>query len=487
MIPQDAAMTTPIVDFVRHYQQADISRLHMPGHKGTPLLGCEPWDITEIKGADELYEADGIIAESEANATRLFGTQHTYYAAEGSSQCIRAMLYLALLAAPKTDKRPWVLAARNAHKAFLYACALLDVDAEWLWGNSSQSAGQNSLCSCPVTAQQVQTALEQAKAGENLPFAVYVTSPDYLGGMQDIAAFSAVCSAFGVPLLVDNAHGAYLPFLPEESRTSAKQQHPIALGAAMCCDSGHKTLPVLTGGAYLHLGENAPVQEETVRGALCLFGSTSPSYLILQSLDRCNLWLAKGGTERFGACAARVRALAQRLDDLASEHGASHPLIHPTDEPLKLVLDSTVAGCTGKELADVLRRHKVECEYADDRFIVLMFTPENPARDDIRILEAMHAAFTESNVSTLHKEQETDETALFIALEKQSKQRCTIRQAMFAKQETISVEQAQGRICALPAVSCPPAIPIAVSGEEISEAALALFRRYGIESVAVVV
>lgn len=108
--------TTPIVDFVRRYAQSGTSRLHMPGHKGQSLLGFEPWDITEIKGADELYGADGIIAQSEANATRLFGTVHTYYSTEGSSQCIRAMLCLALQAAPAAGQRPVLLAARNAHK-----------------------------------------------------------------------------------------------------------------------------------------------------------------------------------------------------------------------------------------------------------------------------------------------------------------------------------------------------------------------------------
>ena len=126
-------MTTPIVDFVRRYAQSGTARLHMPGHKGQSLLGCEPWDITEIRGADELYEAEGIIAQSEANATRLFGTAHTYYSTEGSSQCIRAMLCLALQGAPRTGKRPVLLAARNAHKALLYAAALLDFDIRWLW------------------------------------------------------------------------------------------------------------------------------------------------------------------------------------------------------------------------------------------------------------------------------------------------------------------------------------------------------------------
>ena len=107
----------PIVDFVRSYAQSGTARLHMPGHKGQSLLGFEPLDITEIRGADELYAPEGIIAESEANATRLFGTAHSYYSTEGSSQCIRAMLFLALQSAPQNGKRPVLLAARNAHKA----------------------------------------------------------------------------------------------------------------------------------------------------------------------------------------------------------------------------------------------------------------------------------------------------------------------------------------------------------------------------------
>lgn len=141
--------TTPIVDFVRRYAQSGTSRLHMPGHKGQSLLGFEPWDITEIKGADELYRADGIIAQSEANATRLFGTVHTYYSTEGSSQCIRAMLCLALQAAPAAGQRPVLLAARNAHKALLYAAALLDFDIQWLWP-APQDAGALAAARCQL-------------------------------------------------------------------------------------------------------------------------------------------------------------------------------------------------------------------------------------------------------------------------------------------------------------------------------------------------
>ena len=226
------SMTTPIVDFVRSYAKSGTARLHMPGHKGQSLLGFEPLDITEICGADELYAPEGIIAESEANATRLFGTAHSYYSTEGSSQCIRAMLFLALQGAPQSGKRPVLLAARNAHKALLYAAALLDFDIRWLWP-SAQAEG--ALCSCPVTAEALTGALHAMAQQGNTPFGVYVTSPDYLGGVQELPALAAVCRAQGVPLLVDNAHGAYLRFLPQNC-------HPIAQGAAMCCDSagGHR-------------------------------------------------------------------------------------------------------------------------------------------------------------------------------------------------------------------------------------------------------
>lgn len=120
------SMTTPIVDFVQNYAKSGTSRLHMPGHKGQALLGFEGLDITEIRGADELYEADGIIAQSEANATRLFGTAHTYYSTEGSSQCIRAMLCLAMQAAPPGSARCcWRLATPTKRCSMPPRCWIL--------------------------------------------------------------------------------------------------------------------------------------------------------------------------------------------------------------------------------------------------------------------------------------------------------------------------------------------------------------------------
>ena len=439
-------METPIADFVRRYNASGTARLHMPGHKGKAFLGCEALDITEIQGADALYEAEGIIARSAENAAALFGSGRTLYSTEGSSQCIRAMLYLAL-----TNRAPGasnvVVAARNVHKAFVYAAALLDVEVVWLWPEESRS-----LCGCPVTAEGLDRTLAALPAP---PAAVYLTSPDYLGGMAEIASLAEVCHRRGTVLAVDNAHGAYLRFL-------SPSRHPLDLGADLCCDSAHKTLPVLTGGAYLHIGKRAPIGfQKNAKAAMALFGSTSPSYLTMASLDLCNCYLAEGYP-------ARLAETVSRLDGLRTALAAAGWRAEPSD-PLRLTLRAP-AGLTGLDLAECLRRGGVECEYADRDFLVLMATPENSPGDLERAREAFGTApapAAELPILPLAKGERV----------------LSVRQALFAPHETVPAEAALGRICGAPTVACPPAIPIAVSGERIGPEALALFRYYGVETV----
>lgn len=446
-------MKTPICDFVKQYAEKDTTRLHMPGHKGVSFLGCEKLDITEIRGADELYDAEGIIAESEANASELFGFGKTIYGTEGSSQCIRAMLFLALQAAEKNGGRPVVLAARNAHKAFLYSCALLDVDVEWLMPEE----GESSLCTCPITAEQVRAKLAEL---ERKPFALYLTAPDYLGYSPDIKALAAVCREADIPLLVDHAHGAYLKFLQPSC-------HAIDLGAAMACDSAHKTLPVLTGGAYLQLSEEwAKKAGGQAKKVMEIFGSTSPSYLILQSLDQCNAYLADGYREKLAAVIGKISELKEELRKQGWEV--------MDGDPLKLTIFTGDMGYTGEEAAEALRGNGVECEFADLDGVVLMATPENEDADFRRV---------EAALGSLSRREKIGKTAMPMTL---PKQRMKIREAMFSQWETISCEAAVGRICASPCVSCPPAIPIAASGEEIAAEMVALFKAYGIETIAVV-
>ena len=190
-------MDTPICDFVRRYAESNALRLHMPGLKGAAFLGMERLDITEFDGADSLYEANGIIRKSEENASLLFGSK-TFYSTEGCSQCIRARLYLTVLYARQMGKKPLIAAARNVHKTFLSAVALLDLDVMWLYPES-----QASYLSCALDP----AALEQMLLAEK-PVALYLTSPDYLGNVAQVEAVAEICHRHGVLLLVDNAHGA---------------------------------------------------------------------------------------------------------------------------------------------------------------------------------------------------------------------------------------------------------------------------------------
>ena len=444
-------MKTPICDFADNYIKSNTLRMHMPGHKGSTLLGFEPLDITEIKGADSLYEADGIIAESEAISSSLFGCP-TFYSAEGSSLCIRAMLYLVSLYAKDKNKSNIILASRNAHKTFINTIALLDLEVQWLMPEAD-----SSYLSVNITTEGLDKALGEAPL---LPVAVYITSPDYLGNTSDIKGLSAVCRRHGVLLIVDNAHGAYLNFLD----TSL---HPISLGADMCCDSAHKTLPVVTGGAYLHISDNADKHfTENAKKALSLFGSTSPSYLILESLDKANAYL--GSQYR-----ADLKAFIEKTDILKADLTAGGYDLYG-DEPIKLTIEAKKYGYTGVELADVLRASNIECEFSDNDYTVLMLTPENKA-DELDLLKG--------TLLSGPKKQEITEKA---PLNKLPRKAMSVRAATLAPCETVDASDSIGRVLAFADVGCPPAVPIIVSGEIIDENTLKAFEYYGITRVCVV-
>ncbi|MBR6185995.1 MAG: amino acid decarboxylase [Clostridia bacterium] len=445
-------MDTPICDFVREYREKAALRLHMPGHKGRAFLGVEPMDITEIQGADELYRAEGIIKRSQENASSLFGTKMTCYSAEGSSLCIRAMVYLALLSAKAEGRQPLLLAGRNAHKAFVSACALLDAQVKWLYPEQG-----NSLIACDLTADGLQKALESLPQP---PAAVYVTSPDYLGNTLDIAALSDVCRRFQTLLLADNAHGAYLKFLPED-------RHPISLGADLCCDSAHKTLPVLTGGAYLHIGKNAPAcMAENARRALSLFASSSPSYLILQSLDQCNAYLERSFPSALKALCEKAASLKAALKN------EGYRMIG--NEPAKLTLAPKAYGYSGTEMHDRLRAHSMECEFSDPDFLTMMLSPALKEGDLDRIQAVLLSLPRRAPILSSPPPLPHPKPAL------------SIREAVLSPSRETPVEQAVGSVLSDAETSCPPCVPLMMPGEIVDEDAVRCFQYYGVASCRIV-
>ena len=438
-------MKTPICDFLQKYASDDNIRLHMPGHKG---LGdnCEKYDLTEIDGADSLYEASGIIRESERCASKLFAS-HTFYSTEGSSLAIRAMLYLALIT--RGGKRATVLAGRNAHKVFISTAALLDFDVEWIYGKSYLSCTPTSL----EIAERIDSMPEK-------PVAVYLTSPDYLGNIADVKGIAEVCHERGVLLLVDNAHGAYLAF-------TEPPLHPIALGADMCADSAHKTLPCLTGAAYLHIADT--IQRDAAaraKAALSLFGSTSPSYLILASLDRVNAYLD-------GEYKQKLKSFIDELCEIKTLLAeADYEIIG--DEPMKLTLGTKAHGYTGYEIADLLQKNGIVPEFCDPDYVVLMPTPQISAEEMQRVVSTLTAIPKRAPITDRAPVIEAKESVV------------SPRDAIFSECEVVEIKDAVGRILADVTVGCPPAVPIVISGERIDENAKLAFEYYGIERCSVI-
>lgn len=435
-------MKAPICEFVKKYAQSDASRFHMPGHKGASFLGCEKIDITEIDGADALYHARGIINESEENAAKLFGSGKTVYSTEGSSHVIRAMMYLAK--SYKNEENGYVLATRNAHQSFISASVLLDFDIKWLTPNKT------SYLSGRVGGEEIEKALTCV---DKLPFAVFVTSPDYLGSISDIQSISEACKRYGVPLIVDNAHGAYLKFLE-------KSEHPIDKGAWLTSDSAHKTLPVLTGGAYMHISKDAPAHFfENAKNALAIFGSSSPSYLTLCSLDNANTYLDDTFKYELKELCAKIDGTKARLTQVG------YTLVG--EEKTKITVDAKKYGYYGEEIYNILYKNGIVCEFYDKDYVVMMASCQNDD-GDLKKLEDV--------LASIPKKSEIIDTSPDFSL---CERKFTPREVAFLPKEEITIENALGRACGELNVTCPPCVSVISCGEIYNESAIELSKYYG--------
>lgn len=419
----------------------------MPGHKGVGIFGFEGMDLTEINGADELFAAEGIIKESEQNASSLFGCP-TYYSTQGSTLCIQTMCTILCQDAKSKGKKPKILAGRNAHRSFIHAAALLDFDVAWLYGN-------NDYLSCKISPETLEKEIV-----ENHPTAVYLTNPDYLGNLLDITALASICKKYNVLLAIDNAHGAYLRFLKDSL-------HPIDLGADLCCDSAHKTLPVLTGGAYLHLSDSLnQVWGNDVKHFMEYFSSTSPSYLIMASLDAANDVLDRTFRSSLSECIRYVDSLKNKLVQ------RGYTIL--SGEPMKITISTKDYGYTGNEIAYFLMDRDIYPEFYDSDYIVFMPSPYNTNADFERLEECLCKIQRKSVVFNLFPKLEHVKKVM------------NIREALFAPSMKVDVSKSLGQICSSVTVSCPPAILPVIPGEVISACAIEVMKYYGIESVRVV-
>lgn len=442
-------MSAPLFDAVTAHAKKQKVSMHMPAHKGKfPALGgIQNFDITEIPDTGSLFDGEGATALAEAQAQKLFGSAATFMSAGGCTLCIQAMFRAA---APHGGK---VVCGRVVHRSAVNAMSLLGIDPVWVLPDPS--AGE--LFSGRITAEDVRCALEKTPEAK----AVYITSPDYFGIISDVKSIAAVAREFGVPLLVDCAHGAHLKFLE-------KDISPLNLGAAMSAESAHKTLPVLTGGAWLQIGDESFVPE--IRRAMALFGSTSPSYPIMISLDLARDWLENNADE-FIRLSRRVKKTKKLCRSLG--------LILPEGEcdPTRIAFDVQNFGFDGADVGELLRAHGIEPEYAGLGKIILIPSVMNTEEDFERLDSALADIFSKA-VPCGKSPIGVNAFLPRISM--------APREALLAECEYINIDSALGRTAAEAYCPCPPAIPAAMPGEILGEREIEELRRYGIFNIKVV-
>lgn len=397
-------------------------------------------DLTELPDTGSLYDGGDVIEQAERRAAAAFGTDLTLFSAGGCTLCIQTMLFL--------GGGRHVLMARNAHRSAVQAAALLDLALTWVWPQQSQ-----------ITAEEIDAALSQDSSIQS----VYITSPNYYGILADLPAISAVCRRYGVPLLVDNAHGSHL---------GAFGLHPLQLGADLTADSAHKTLPVLTGGAFLHIRQSerlptiSPLQ---AKAAMSLFGSTSPSYPVLVSLDRAAGWWQPAGQAAF-------QRLAERLTGLRTGRLAAFKNLPPSlRDPVRLTWD--FGDRDARVAAACLRERGIEPELADARYVVCVPTPCNTEEELVRLEWAV--ADLEGLALPLSRRAAFSPTAIgsppAVAL--------SPRQALLSPKCEVSVRESVGRVCGAAVCPCPPGVAALVPGEVVSEEMAAFLESCGIRRI----
>lgn len=341
-----------LYDRLAEYGRSDYYGFHMPGHKRRlNMLGDEPAyaiDITEIEGFDDLHHADGILKEAQERAAKVYHGEEAHFLVNGSSVGILSAV------AGVTRRGDTILVARNCHKSVYHAIELNGLNPVYLTPGFHASEYMNT----EVSAEDVRAAFKENPGIR----AVVVVSPTYEGVVSDVEAISKAAHEKGIPVIVDEAHGAHFgfhPYFPENSNRK---------GADIVIHSLHKTLPSLTQTAILHMNGSL-VRRERIRRYLHMLQSSSPSYVLMASIDSCIGLLENRREELFAPYAENLKRLREELAGLRNLRLVGTKRYDPS----KLVISSVDTGLTGKELYRVLlEKYHLQMEMAAGRYVLAM-------------------------------------------------------------------------------------------------------------------
>ncbi len=453
------------------YSQTDAYPFHMPGHKRQSMGNWtgEAIDITEITGFDNLHHAEGILQEAQCRAAETFGADETFFLINGST----AGLLSAICGTVRRGGR--LLMARNCHKAVYHAVYLMELKTAYLYPEQTDFGIQGS-----ISPEQVRDMLEQYPDTE----AVLLTSPTYDGVVSDIAAIAALAHEKGVPLIVDEAHGAHFGF------SQGFPQKALAFGADLCIESVHKTLPAYTQSALLHYRKNPWIDLERVKQYLGIYQTSSPSYILMAGIDRCTRILREQGTELFAAyeqrlhdfykkCRTLQRITVLSPDGKIGENGENDPGIWARD-PSKILICAEGAGLHGQELAELLTEHyHLELEMASGHYATALTTLMDTQEGFDRLFAALQAIDRKNRKNgMLHQGQELETADLFTTddIYCEAEKVLEIAEAMDAPKTTIPLMSAAGCVSGEFVYLYPPGIPILAPGERVTEEILETLR-----------
>lgn len=455
--------------------QSDCYPFHMPGHKRQPFSDFpNPYaiDITEIDGFDNLHHAQGLLREEQELAAELYGSKRSFFLVNGSTCGILA----AVSAAFRRGGR--ILVARNSHKALYHALELRQLVPVYVYPKVTSRGLQGQ-----IRAEDVRRALDEYTDIR----AVVITSPTYDGVVSDVAAIAELAHSRGIPLIVDEAHGAHFGF------HEAFPENATRLGADAVVMSVHKTLPAFTQTALLHLCSERLAEEEVAR-FLQIYETSSPSYVLMAGISRCVHMLAEpSARELFDVYARRLAALREQTRHLAHLRVLGAEDFAPEEafafDPGKLILYTGDSGMSGNRLAEkLLEKYGLQMEMSAATYALAMTSvmdrPEGFARL-AAALEELDAAAGGNASGTQTAAGENASGVQTTAGIYREQERCMeISAAVEAGRETVPFAAAENRISADYIYLYPPGIPILVPGERISRetlADLAECRRMGLQ------
>ncbi len=430
---------------------------HVPGHKygqaqrsgGYRPDPCYELDTTEIPGTDNLHDPEEMILAAQRRASAYYRSQESFFLVNGSTAGVLAMLLAALNPGDK------VLMGRDCHQSAFHGAWLAQAEIVWLMPAYDGA----TLMNLGIGTDVIQRALEAHPDAK----ALFLTYPTYFGLCTDLKAAAALCRQRGVLLLVDEAHGAHLPLSPRLPVTA------LAAGADLCVQSTHKTLPALTQSALLHAGSGR-VDRERLRWMLRMVQTSSPSYLLMRSLDQAVAMAAEDGQREMERLLADVQALRRRLASVPglladSRTWCGRGAVVDSD-PTKLILYGPAIGLSGPALSEALRGFGIQMELSTPWHTLGVATIGNGTAD----LKALEEALLQ-----LAGAARADATAPPVPLPPPAlpEQVLSWRAASARPQETVSLSQCIGRTAAVMVTPYPPGIPVLMPGERITESAAA--------------